>query len=109
MNAPGKSTPATKGLVKRPRPAGMLYTIEAAAVMFHRRPRTIYDLLSVHAERFDTPMYEQAASRRLHRVLSARDIKTLRLMFPIYVKEKAPTGASLGQTFTDSSRNGSSR
>lgn len=91
MNAPGKSTAATKGLVKKPRPLGQLYTIEALAIMFRRRPRTIYDLLSRFAERFEDPMYEQLhfpRSHRLYRVVSATDVQTLRKMFPIYVKKK---------------------
>lgn len=104
MKAPGKSTAATKGLTKKPRPAGVLYTIEAAAVMFRRRPRTIYDLLSVHAARFDAPMYEQVASRRLERVLSAADIRVFRTLFPVYVKKKLPPGKRSRPTFTDPPR-----
>lgn len=93
MNAPGRSTPATKALVKTARPVGMLFTVGALARMFDRTEKGIYHLLSRQASQLGPPMYCQIRwprDRTLYRVLPEADVRVLLARCPLYVKQNAP-------------------
>lgn len=84
-----------KPLDRIPRPEGHLFTIKAASQLVGRTERTIYNVLSKYAERFEDPMYQKGLGvpsrrwdERLYRVLSPRDMGVLRTMFSVYVKRK---------------------
>ena len=92
-----KSAPARakNALDKVTRPEGHLFTIKAASQLVGRTQRTIYNVLSKHADRFEDPMYQKGLGvpgrrwdERLYRLLSPHDLRVLREMFPVYVKRK---------------------
>lgn len=90
------SAKSNNGLDKVPRPEGHLFTIEAVSRLVGRSKRTIYNVLSVHADKFGDPMYQKGLGNkgrrfdeRLYRVLPASDMRVIRELFPIYVKRKA--------------------
>jgi hypothetical protein len=90
VNAPGHSTAATKGLVKKPRPMGTLFTVDALAEMFKRSPKSIYHLAQRLADEMGPPMYCQLywpKDRKLYRVFPPKDVRALCWRFPVYVKE----------------------
>lgn len=100
MNAPGKSTPATKGLVRKPRPAGVLFTVDALARIFNRTPKAMYHVLGRCAASLSAPMYCQVKwppDRKLYRVLAEKDLRVLRKLFPVYVKPKVHSGKKIAQ------------
>lgn len=99
MSHPPRNSPiqrANKGLdsvyTKQPRPNGVMFTIHSVSLLTGRSERTIYNLLSLHANRFCEPMYEKLylghGDQRLYRVLSEADMAVIRDLFPVYVKRK---------------------
>lgn len=87
---------ANKGLdsiyTKQQRPDGVMWTIHSVALLVGRSERTIYNMLSLHADRFGDPMYEKLylghGDQRLYRVLSEADMRVIRELWPVYVKRK---------------------
>lgn len=81
-----------KGMEKRPHPGVPLYTFKSAAMLFGVSPRTVANKVSAHAEAMAAPpMYRRGLGGRLERLLTEGDVVILRSLFPVYVKQKAPS------------------
>jgi hypothetical protein len=71
-------------------PEGATYTIQATALLFGKKPRTIYNVLNENAARLSRPKYRQLyrhkQDHRLYRILTEADIVVIRQVFCVRVK-----------------------
>ena len=65
----------------------VFYTLEVAALMVGRTPNAISIVLHRHPDRFDAPHYQNRGKYEV-RLVTAKDLQTLRALYPIYVKQK---------------------
>lgn len=83
---PMKAPAPARRYVKVPHPGEMLWPIGVLCLLFHRRPRTLYDVLWRHADHFEQPMYQRITRGPRRRVLNARDVNVLRELLGIEVR-----------------------
>ena len=69
-----------------PHPGTTTFTVEGAAYALGKKPKTIYNALYEHREKFGRVMYATGVRGRLYRVLSLADFQVLCLLFPLRVK-----------------------
>ena len=76
---------------REPWPAGATFSIQGVALLFGKKPQTIYNLLWQRAPEFSRPKYAQmslrgSGDRRLYRVLTEDDVRVFRLIYSVRVK-----------------------
>lgn len=77
-----------KTMTPIPFPVGTFATIDAVCVAFNIARQTVYNTLSSKRALFDKPMYRPGRlGRTYRRILSPRDLDTLRHIFRLYVKK----------------------
>jgi len=64
-----------------PMPKGGVFTLDAVALMFGVDRKTVYNVLSRHRDRLDSPIYWRRRHPRRLRVLTAPDVEVLRSLF----------------------------
>src|SRR5262249_42782967 len=77
---------------RAPHPTGPLFTIGAAALIFHVSEERVRNLLSQHRARFGPSMYRQVERRRrdyrYYRLQSEDDLTELGALFPVLIRER---------------------
>lgn len=76
---------------REPWPEGATFSIQGVALLFGKKPQTIYNLLWLRAKEFSRPKYAQMSlrgrgDRRLYRVLTEDDLRVLRTIYSVRVK-----------------------